>query len=40
MSYGGGISSAKDAEQIIEAGFEKIVLNNKNLYNLNLSKEY
>ena len=39
MSYGGGISSAKDAEQIIEAGFEKIVLNNKNLYNLNLSKE-
>ena len=26
------ISSAKDAEQIIEAGFEKIVLNNKNLY--------
>ena len=36
--YGGDVSSL-DAEQIIEAGFEKIVLNNKNLYNLNLSKE-
>ena len=38
MSYGGGISSIQEAEQIIEAGFEKIILNNKNLKNLDLTK--
>ena len=38
MSYGGGISSIQEAEQIIEAGFEKIIINNKNLENLDLTK--
>tara|TARA_B100001057_G_C22870191_1_gene958499 strand:+ start:9064 stop:9825 length:762 start_codon:yes stop_codon:yes gene_type:complete len=38
MSYGGGISSVQEAEQIIEAGFEKIIINNKNLKSLDLSK--
>ncbi len=36
MSYGGGISSVEEAEQIIESGFEKIILNNKNLKNFDL----
>ena len=39
MSYGGGISSVQEAEQIIEAGFEKIIINNKNLKNFDLSKQ-
>tara|TARA_B100001057_G_scaffold490854_2_gene579933 strand:+ start:613 stop:1374 length:762 start_codon:yes stop_codon:yes gene_type:complete len=39
MSYGGGISSVQEAEQVIESGFEKIIINNKNLKNFDLSKQ-
>jgi cyclase len=39
ICYGGGITSAEDSEKIIEAGFEKIIINNQNLISLELSKK-